>query len=148
MGTKKQASGGSPGRAKLAAASLLDRAERVRRGQEVLDKVKNKANDLEAKRAPDVLSGTKVSAKTLTKYENEEIANYAFANGIEEPDVRVDVQLAKLVNAIVDADLENAVTSGRLRLTKPLLDDLVKLINPKSGDDLERRVRELLDEQI
>lgn len=152
MGKKKSSSNVGAGRKKkvASAAAPLDRTERVRRGQEILQKVQSRIDVLEGTRyTGSNASEVRVTAKTRTKYENEGIGNYAEESGRDESDVRVDVQLAQLVKALTEADLEDAVTSGRLRLTKPLLADLIKLINSKSdGDALEGRLRELLAEQI
>lgn len=145
---KKQTPTGNTGPTKKAAPRPIDRTEYIRRGREVLGSVKGRVDQLVARRAADLLSAANVSAKTEAKYESEEIVKYAYESDVSEEDVRVDVQLAKLVNALADAELEDAVTCGRLRLTKSLLADLVKLISPMSSGDLEQRVRELLDEQI
>lgn len=115
-----------------------------------MQKVQSRIDELEGTRyTGSNASEVRVTAKTRTKYKDEVIAAYADENRRDEAEVRIDVQLAELMNAVENAELGEAATSGRLRLTKTLLADLIKLINSKSdGDALERRLRNLLDEQI
>lgn len=131
-----------------ATAGGFDRTARIALGREVLAAVKTRIEELEAGRGDGILGGGKrVAAKTRKKYEDEEIENTAFDKGLEPKEVRASVDLARLTDALYDpaaTELAAAVESGLLRLTVPLLDELLKL----EDEPLAERVRQLLAEQI
>lgn len=129
-------------------AGGFDRTARIALGREVLAAVKTRIEELELGRVDGILGGGKrVTAKTRKKYEDEEIENTAFDKGLEPKNLRVSVDLARLTNALADPDapeLAAAVESGLLRLTVPLLAELLKL----EDEELAVRVRQHLAEQI
>jgi len=129
-------------------AGGFDRTARIALGREVLAAVKTRIEELELGRVDGILGGGKrVTAKTRKKYEDEEIENTAFDKGLEPKNLRVSVDLARLTNALADPDapeLAAAVESGLLRLTVPLLAELLKL----EDEELSVRVRQHLAEQI
>lgn len=126
----------------------FDRTARIALGRQVLAAVITRIEELEMGRVDGILGGGKrVTAKTRKKYEDEEIENTAFDKGLEPKNLRVSVDLARLTSALADPDapeLAAAVESGLLRLTVPLLAELLKL----EDEELAERVRQLLAEQI
>ncbi|MBN9121020.1 MAG: hypothetical protein J0I06_18025 [Planctomycetes bacterium] len=128
----------------------LDRSERIAHGRAVLERVRERVDELEGGRSGGILGGGKsVTEKTRNKYEDEEITDYAFKTaGVDEADLRVSVQLAKLVERLDDeetADLRDAVVSGWLRLTRG---DLPELLKVKDDDSLVAQLKARLAEQI
>lgn len=126
----------------------FDRTARIALGRQVLAAVRTRIEKEEMRRLGGILGGgNRVAAKTRKKYEDEEIENTAFDKGLEPKDLRVSVDLARLTDALADPDapeLAAAVESGSLRLTVPLLAELLKL----EDEELAERVRQLLAEQI
>lgn len=130
-------------------AGGFDRTARIALGRQVLAAVKTRIEELEMQRGQGgpMSGGKRVTDKTRKKYEDEEIENTAFDKGIEPKDLRVSVGLARLTDALDDPEvpeLAAAVESGSLRLTVPLLAELLKL----EDEELAERVRQLLAEQI
>lgn len=132
-----------------ATAGGFDRTARIALGRQVLAAAKTQIDTylMKSGRAGMGGGGRPVADKTRKKYEDEEIVNTAFDKGLEPEHVRVSVDLARLTDALDDPDapeLAASVESGLLRLTVPLLAELLK----SEEESLARRVRQLLAEQI
>lgn len=107
--------------------------------------VADQASEVEAARGGGVYAD-KLKPATLKKYLKATIEVFAYETNLREVDLGLDVQLAQLVGMLdddEDRDLKDAVLSGRLRLTKDILADLVA---KKTG--VEAELRELLAEQV
>ena len=130
-------------------AGGFDRTARIALGREVLAAVKTRIDTylMDSGRAGMGSGGKRVTEKTRKKYKDEEIENAAFDQGLEAKQLRVSVDLARLTDALDDPDapeLAAAFESGSLRLTVPLLAELLRL----EDEELAERVRQLLAEQI
>ena len=130
-------------------AGSFDRTARIALGRQVLAAVQTRIDTylMDSGRAGMGSGGNRVTEKTRKKYEDEVIENTAFDKGLEPKNLRVSVDLARLTDRLAapDApDLAATVESGLLRLTVPLLAELLKL----EDEALAERVRRLLAEQI
>jgi hypothetical protein len=130
-------------------AGSFDRTARIALGRQVLAAVQTRIDTylMDSGRAGMGSGGKRVTEKTRKKYEDEEIENTAFDKGLEPKNLRVSVDLARLTDRLADPDapdLAATVESGLLRLTVPLLAELLKL----EDEELAERVRQLLAEQI
>lgn len=129
-------------------AAGFDRTARIALGRQVLAAVKTRIEThlMESGRAG-IGGGRPFAEKTRKKHEDAVIGDTAFDKGLEPEHVRVSVDLARLTDALDDPDapeLAASVESGSLRLTVPLLAELLK----SEEESLARRVRQLLAEQI
>ena len=130
-------------------AGGFDRTARIALGRQVLAAVQTRIDThlMDSGRAGMGSGGRPFAEKTRKKHEDAVIESTALDKGLEPKDLRVSVDLARLTDALAAPDapeLAAAVESGSLRLTVPLLAELLKL----EDEELAERVRQLLAEQI
>lgn len=151
MGKKKIPSSAAK-RTKPAAKPSLDRTERIQRGNEVMERIRQRIAGIEKRRNPSGLLGQDrpITQVTRKKYEEEEISRFAAEKRIDEAALRVDVQLAMLMAAIedeADKELKAALLEGRIPLTESALRNLHPLTF-MSGARIVEQLQALRESQI
>lgn len=136
----------------------IDRSARIERGERVLNliakRVTAKGRSKESDRSPIGPGPSVVTPRTLAKYRTEAIWQVVQeVEGVTATDVEVDTQMAELIRRIcpepkfantTQRTLIDAVTSGRLPLTRESLERLYQL--PPS--QLTEALKKTLAEQI
>jgi hypothetical protein len=126
----------------------LDRTERIERGLAVKKRIEERAAKIHSKRFTSMLDEQRqVTAGTLKKYEEEEVAQYAASHRIDVSTLMTDLQLARLVEKLkyfAPEGILDAIMSGAVRLTKSSLPKLLRLPENRIVEELQK----LLSEQI
>jgi hypothetical protein len=126
------------------------RAARIKRGQAILDAVKDKAKGVSEKRrtlSTMLQEPREITEATRKKYISNEIELAAKRDERSYDDVAVDVDLALLVRraeSFSDSRLKEALNSGLMPLT---WDTILALLNTPSGK-CEAAFSKLLSEQV
>ena len=152
MGKKKLPSPAAKKTKVPVSQASVPRSKRIRRGQIIMERIKERIAGKERERNPAGTFGQDrpVTPATRKRYEAEELARFSAERKIDEAILRVDVQLAMLMAAIeddADDELKAAVVSGRLPLTESALRDLHPL-SLVSGARIVKQLRALRDDLI